>query len=260
MFDGSLLKTALNHLVSPLLFHLFRYTITTIQASGEGGEIMFALVCGFIPFEDQNTQTLFQKILHARYCPPSTLPAECRNIISKNREFDPAKHCTSAQINQHTWYIDNSVDQSIIELVVPEGGKKGEAMIDSVCVSELAKCGYPAENIIKLLLEKKQREAQEARPVSKLTPIAENVGEPKGIVKVEHVAPIEGKAKAALSKRKSAAKFVTSNQPSGEAKGANEPAAEEKKELDEKETETVKKNVTTSKNVHNRNATVVYVD
>ncbi|KAK2947570.1 putative CAMK/CAMKL/AMPK protein kinase [Blattamonas nauphoetae] len=207
------------------------------------GEIMFALVCGFIPFEDQNTQALFQKILHARHCHPSTLPAECRKIISKNREFDPTKHYTAAQINQHPWYIDNFVDQSIIELVVPEGGEKGEAMIDS-----------------KLLLEKKQREAHKARTVSKLTPIAENAGEPKGVVKVEHVAPIEGKAKAALSKRKTAAKIVTSNQPSGKAKGANEPAAEEKKESDEKNMETVKKKVTTSKNVHKRHATVVYVD
>ncbi|KAK2942522.1 hypothetical protein BLNAU_22550 [Blattamonas nauphoetae] len=118
----------------------------------------------------------------------------------------------------------------------------------------------PREEALKLLLEKKQREAHEARTVSKLTPIAENAGEPKGVVKVEHVAPIEGKAKAALSKRMTAAKIVTSNQPSGEAKGANEPAAEEKKESDEKNMETVKKKVTTSKNVHKRHATVVYVD
>ncbi|KAK2949188.1 putative CAMK/CAMKL/AMPK protein kinase [Blattamonas nauphoetae] len=214
------------------------------------GEIMLALVCGFIPFEDQNTQALFQKMLHARYCHPSTLPAECRKIITKNREFDPTKHYTAAQINQHSWYIDNFVDQSIIDFFVPEGGEKGEAMIDSVCVSELAKLGYSAENIIALINAKKHNQVL----------ITENVGETKGVVKVEHVAPIEGKAKAALSKRKTAAKIVTSNQPSGEAKGANEPAAEEKKELDEKEMETVKKKVTTSKNVHKRNATVVYVD
>ncbi|KAK2946257.1 hypothetical protein BLNAU_16727 [Blattamonas nauphoetae] len=214
--------------------------MSTVQSSEEGGEIMFALVCGFLPFEDQNTQALFQKIPHARYCPPSTLPAECRKIISWNREFDPTKHYTTAQINQHPWYIDNFVDQSIIELVVPEGGEKGEITIDS-----------------KLLLEKKQREVHDAGTVSKLTPIVENEGEPKGVVKVEQIAPIEGKAKAALSKRKTAAKIVTSNQPSGEAKGANEPAAEEKKESDEKEMETVKKKVTTSKNVHQRNTTVV---
>ncbi|KAK2944844.1 hypothetical protein BLNAU_20242 [Blattamonas nauphoetae] len=85
-------------------------------------------------------------------------------------------------------------------------------------------------------------------------------GRAKGSCEREQVAPIEGKAKAALSKRKTAAKIVTSNQPSGEEKGANEPAAEEKKESDEKEMETVKKKVTTSKNVHKRNATVVYVE
>ncbi|KAK2944845.1 hypothetical protein BLNAU_20243 [Blattamonas nauphoetae] len=68
--------------------------MSTVQPSGEGREIMFALVCGLLPFEDQNTQALFQKILHARYCPPSKLPAECRTLISKNREFDPTKHNT----------------------------------------------------------------------------------------------------------------------------------------------------------------------
>ncbi|KAK2947486.1 hypothetical protein BLNAU_17572 [Blattamonas nauphoetae] len=191
-------------------------------------EIMFALVCGFIPFEDQNTQALFQTILHARHCHPSTLAAECRKIITKNREITPPPK----SIN-----IPGISTTSLINLLsiffIPEGGEKGDVTIDS-----------------KLLLEKKQREAQEARTVSKLTPITENVGEPKGVVKVEHVVPIEGRAKAALSKRKTAAKIVTSNQPSGEAKGANEPAAEEKKESDEKNKETVKKKVTTSKNVH----------
>ncbi|KAK2953249.1 hypothetical protein BLNAU_11712 [Blattamonas nauphoetae] len=152
--------------------------MSTVQSSEEGREIMFALVCGFLPFEDQNTQALFSK--------------------------DPPRSLLSS-----------------------------------------------------LLLEKKQREVHDAGTVSKLTPIVENEGEPKGVVKVEQIAPIEGKAKAALSKRKTAAKIVTSNQPSGEAKGANEPAAEEKKESDEKEMETVKKKVTTSKNVHQRNTTVV---
>ncbi|KAK2950847.1 putative serine/threonine protein kinase [Blattamonas nauphoetae] len=230
------------------------------------GVILFALVCGFLPFEDQNTQALYQKILHARYRPPSTLSAECRNLISKILEVDPTKRYTAAQIRQHPWYLDNFVGQSIIELVVPEGGEKGEVVIDSVCVSELAKLGYPPENTIafikakkhnqvvasyRLLLEKKQREAQEAGTVYKLTPIVETVEEPKGVVKVEQVVPIEAKAKAALSKPKTVAKIVSSNQASGEAKGGNEPAAEEKKESDEKEMEIVKKKVTaTSKRRH----------
>ena len=32
--------------------------------------ILFAVVCGYLPFEDQNTSALYKKILAADYKPP----------------------------------------------------------------------------------------------------------------------------------------------------------------------------------------------
>ena len=32
-----------------------------------GGVVLYTMLCGHLPFEDSNTQSLYQKILHARY-------------------------------------------------------------------------------------------------------------------------------------------------------------------------------------------------
>lgn len=37
------------------------------------GVILFAMVCGFLPFEDSNTAMLYKKILNAEYQLPSFL-------------------------------------------------------------------------------------------------------------------------------------------------------------------------------------------
>jgi len=71
------------------------------------GVILFALVCGYLPFEDGNTQALYQKILHARYRCPSFLSAPCKDLISKILNTDPNTRYTSAQIRQHPWFITN---------------------------------------------------------------------------------------------------------------------------------------------------------
>ncbi|KAK2962642.1 putative serine/threonine protein kinase [Blattamonas nauphoetae] len=226
------------------------------------GVILFALVCGFLPFEDQNTQALYQKILHARYRCPSTLSAECRNLISKILEVDPTKRYTIAQIRQHPWYIDNFAGQTIIELQLTEPKEKGtDIPIDEVCVNELAKLGYPAENTVacikarkhnqvvasyRLLLEKKQRQALEAGTTYTITPYPDGEEAKKTMPKVEQTASVDPKAKAPAKgkpEEKTSSAF-------GDAKATAQTVVvvtEEKKkpeDQDEKEMEQVKKKVT----------------
>ena len=42
------------------------------------GVILFALVCGFLPFEDSNTAMLYKKIMAGDYKPPKWISAEVR--------------------------------------------------------------------------------------------------------------------------------------------------------------------------------------
>ena len=52
------------------------------------GVILFALVCGFLPFEDANTATLYKKILAGDYKPPKWISAEVRDLIRCILEVD----------------------------------------------------------------------------------------------------------------------------------------------------------------------------
>lgn len=45
------------------------------------GVVLYTMVCGHLPFEDSNTQSLYQKILHAKYKFTCFLSTEIMSLI-----------------------------------------------------------------------------------------------------------------------------------------------------------------------------------
>lgn len=45
------------------------------------GVILFAMVCGYLPFEDRNTSNLYKKIMNGEYTLPPYLSFECQDIL-----------------------------------------------------------------------------------------------------------------------------------------------------------------------------------
>jgi hypothetical protein len=68
------------------------------------GVILFALVCGYLPFEDPNTAMLYKKILSGDYKPPKWISPEAKDLIRCILEVDPRKRYTMADIRKHPWY------------------------------------------------------------------------------------------------------------------------------------------------------------
>lgn len=68
------------------------------------GVILFAMVCGYLPFEDQNTKKLYQKILKADYKLPSFLSEEAKDLINCILQPDPLQRYTIEDIRAHPWY------------------------------------------------------------------------------------------------------------------------------------------------------------
>lgn len=68
------------------------------------GVILFAMVCGYLPFEDPNTGQLYKKILSANYQIPSFVSPECRDLIKKILDTDPRTRYTIPEIRDHPWY------------------------------------------------------------------------------------------------------------------------------------------------------------
>ena len=76
------------------------------------GIILFALVCGYLPFEDANTNVLYKKILSGDYKAPKWISAEVRDLIGRILETNPAKRITMEEIRAHAWY--QTVEESEI--------------------------------------------------------------------------------------------------------------------------------------------------
>ena len=53
------------------------------------GVILYALLCGFLPFEDPDTAKLYQKILKGDFIVPNFLPRDALDLISCILTRDP---------------------------------------------------------------------------------------------------------------------------------------------------------------------------
>ena len=88
------------------------------------GVILFALVCGFLPFEDPNTSLLYKKILSGDYKPAKWISDEVRDLIRKILETDPDKRYTSDDIRNHSWYQKVNENEIPMDLLPPEEMEK----------------------------------------------------------------------------------------------------------------------------------------
>lgn len=68
------------------------------------GVILFALVCGFLPFEDANTSNLYRKILAGDYKPAKWISSDVKDLIRRILETDPKRRYSVDDIRKHQWY------------------------------------------------------------------------------------------------------------------------------------------------------------
>ena len=62
------------------------------------------MVCGHLPFEDSNTQSLYQKILNARYKFTCYLSDEIQSLINNILVPDPELRYGLKQVMSNSWY------------------------------------------------------------------------------------------------------------------------------------------------------------
>lgn len=68
------------------------------------GVILYAMVTGRLPFDDDNIQRLLQKVQMGQYHLPLDLPKELRDIIKRMLTVDPETRITLEQIKAHPWF------------------------------------------------------------------------------------------------------------------------------------------------------------
>ena len=68
------------------------------------GVILYALLCGFLPFEDADTTKLYQKILEGKFATPDFISNDALDLISCILTKDPNLRYRIKHIKQHRWF------------------------------------------------------------------------------------------------------------------------------------------------------------
>lgn len=71
------------------------------------GVVLFAMVCGYLPFEDPKTSNLYKKILSADYTIPKFVSSECADFLTKILNTNPETRASIDEIRQHPWFKVN---------------------------------------------------------------------------------------------------------------------------------------------------------
>ncbi|CAD8087328.1 unnamed protein product [Paramecium sonneborni] len=68
------------------------------------GVILFASICGYLPFEDVNTSALYKKILNGEYQIPNFVSPEGTSFLKGILNINPEKRFNLEQIKSHPWF------------------------------------------------------------------------------------------------------------------------------------------------------------
>jgi len=103
------------------------------------GVILYALLCGSLPFDDESIPNLFKKIKSGMYSLPSHLSQLARNLIPRMLEVDPMKRITIPEIRLHPWF-QHKLPPYLRH--PPEKMEKQERVIDPSIIDEVLKLPF----------------------------------------------------------------------------------------------------------------------
>ncbi|KAI3870181.1 hypothetical protein MKX03_025777 [Papaver bracteatum] len=123
------------------------------------GVILYALLCGALPFDDENISNLLRKInpkLKRREYLPTHLSTGASDLIPRMLLVDPIKRITISEIRQHPWfqvYLPRN-------LVVPLLNRKHKTTkIDDRIIQKVVLMGFNRDLVIKSLCSRRQNQA-----------------------------------------------------------------------------------------------------
>ncbi|KAG2714203.1 hypothetical protein I3843_03G018300 [Carya illinoinensis] len=120
------------------------------------GVILYALLCGTLPFDDENIPNLFKKIKGGIYTLPSHLSAGARDLIPRMLVVDPMKRMTIPEIRQHLWF-QSRLPRYLA--VAPPDTVQQAKKIDEEILQEVVNRGFDRNQLIESLRNRIQNKA-----------------------------------------------------------------------------------------------------
>mmetsp|Transcript_3353 Transcript_3353/g.10476 ORF Transcript_3353/g.10476 Transcript_3353/m.10476 type:complete len:511 (+) Transcript_3353:3016-4548(+) len=109
------------------------------------GVILYALLCGSLPFDDENIPNLFKKIKGGIYMLPSHLSPGARDLIPRMLLVDPMKRITVPEIRQHPWF---QVRLAPYLSVPPQDTLAQTQAVDEAVLADVLKMGFERNEVL----------------------------------------------------------------------------------------------------------------
>ena len=68
------------------------------------GIILFTMICGYLPFDEEDNYVLYKKILEGKYEFPDFISESAKDLIRNILNIDPSTRYSLEQIKQHSWF------------------------------------------------------------------------------------------------------------------------------------------------------------
>ncbi|CAK9795388.1 Maternal embryonic leucine zipper kinase [Anthophora quadrimaculata] len=111
------------------------------------GVLLYALLCGFLPFDDNSIESLYRKILSGKYDEPSWLSSSSRRLIRAMLQINPKKRITIQELCNHPWITAGFLNP--VSFVHKTNFEKDDDVLSTMS----AICGEHASDIWKKLLK-----------------------------------------------------------------------------------------------------------
>jgi 5'-AMP-activated protein kinase catalytic alpha subunit len=157
MHDGHFLKTscASPNYAAPEVISGKQYAGPEVDV-WSCGVILYALLCGTLPFDDENIPNLFKKIKGGIYTLPSHLSALARDLIPRMLVVDPVKRITIREIREHQWF---QIRLPRYLAVPPPDTSQQAKMIDEDTLRDVVNLGFNKDHVCESLYKRLQNEA-----------------------------------------------------------------------------------------------------
>lgn len=96
------------------------------------GVILYALLCGTLPFDDEHVPTLFRKIKSGIFAIPEYLNKSVISLLCQMLQVDPLKRATIEEIKKHDWF-----QRDLPNYLFPSSIENDSNIVDTLAVAEV---------------------------------------------------------------------------------------------------------------------------